>query len=103
MVVVPDAAHNVAYNTGCGKTGQPNCVSPNATQQFKASIDQKYHDWCAAEELCVAMLPFLWNTVRTSKYEIIGAAQQPIVLETLKKLGTKIKLGDVSSSSSTSS
>jgi hypothetical protein len=25
------------------------------------------------------MLPFLWNTVHTSKYEIIGAVDQPVL------------------------
>jgi hypothetical protein len=39
----------------------------------------------------VAMLPFLWNTVHTSKYEIIGAAQQPILLQKLTEIGTWIK------------
>ena len=64
-VVVPDAEYNVAYTSGCGKAGQPRCVCPVAEQQFRASIDRKYHAWCSAEESCVAMLPFLWNTVGT--------------------------------------
>ena len=92
-VVVPDAEYNVAYTSGCGKAGQPRCVCPVAEQEFRASIDRKYHAWCSAEESCVAMLPFLWNTVGTAKYEIIGAAQQPVLLETLKDIGTSIKHG----------
>ena len=96
MVVVPDAEHNVAYDTGCGtKPGEPRCACPVAEQQFKASIDRKYYDWCAAEPLCVAMLPFLWNTVHTSKYAIIGATDQHVLLETLTELGTKIKRREV--------
>ena len=91
MVVVPDAEHNVAYDSGCGVGKERPCVCPNATQDFKASIDQKYFEWCVAEELCVAMLPFLWNTVHTSKYEIIGAAQQPILLQKLTEIGTWVK------------
>lgn len=63
MVVVPDAEYNVAYDTGCGKAGQPRCVCPLLEQQFRASIDRKYYAWCSAEESCVAMLPFLWSTV----------------------------------------
>ena len=96
MVVVPDAEHNVAYTSGCGpEKGQKPCACPNGTQQFKAMIDQKYYDWCAAEESCVAMLPFLWNTVRTSKYEIIGAVDQHVLLEKLTELGSKIKYREV--------
>ena len=96
VVVVPDAEHNVAYSTGCGtKKGQPKCACPIAEQQFKASIDQKYYDWCTAEPSCVAMLPFLWNTVRTSKYEIIGAVDQHVLLEKLTELGSKIKYREV--------
>eukprot|EP01052_Picozoa_sp_SAG31_P017156 SAG31_NODE_1161_length_9593_cov_3.825629_7_plen_609_part_00 len=91
MVVVPDAEHNVPYTAGCGKAGQPPCVVNNATQHFKIRIDLKYYEWCAAEKLCVAMLPFLWNTVHTSKYEIIGAAQQPLLLQALTRLGSSIK------------
>jgi hypothetical protein len=91
VVVVPDAEHNVAYSTGCGMAGQPKCVVPDTTQQFKARIDQKYFDWCAAEDLCVAYLPFLWNTVHTQRYEIIGAADQPILLKALTQFGTQIK------------
>jgi hypothetical protein len=79
VVVVPDAEYNVAYTSGCGEAGQPKCVCPVAEQQFKASIDRKYFSWCAAEPSCVAMLPFLWNTVHTSKYEIIGAVDQPVL------------------------
>ena len=91
MVVVPDAEYNVAYSTGCGKAGQPRCVCPLAEQQFRVSIDRKYYAWCSAEESCVAMLPFLWNTVATSKYVIIGASEQPVLLKALTEMGTQIK------------
>ena len=77
------------YNTGCGKAGQPRC--PLVEQQFRASIDRKYYAWCSAEESCVAMLPFLWNTVAISKYEIIGASEQPVLLNALMEMGTQIK------------
>ena len=53
VVVVPDAEHNVAYSSGCGSGSQRPCVSPNSTQEFKATIDQKYFEWCVAEESCV--------------------------------------------------
>jgi hypothetical protein len=47
------------------------------------------------------MLPFLWNTVHTTKYEIVGASDMPILLRTLTRLGTQIKHGNVSTGVST--
>ena len=67
-VVVPDAEYNVAYTSGCGKAGQPRCVCPVAEQQFRASIDRKYHAWCSAEESCVCerISPWYSTMLRSS-------------------------------------
>ena len=94
MVVVPDAEHNIPYTADCPLGNQKlECQADNATQMFKAQLSDKYFDWCKAEPSCVAMLPFLWDTVHTSKYEIMGAADMPILLERLRGIGRKIKAG----------
>ena len=66
---------------------------PTAAQQaVRAARDRKYYQWCAAEELCVAMWVFLWRSVHTASGWLTGVEdQREVLLPALVEMGTAIK------------
>ena len=58
----------------------------------RVARDRKYYQWCAAEELCVAMWVFLWHSVHTVDGWLTGVEdQREVLLAALVELGTVIK------------
>jgi hypothetical protein len=82
---------------GDGYGGTQTSFRPIATskeeQAFKATINRRFHEWCEAEELCVAMWVFLWESQRIGTGGwVVGVDQMAEVLQpALVKIGRQIK------------
>lgn len=83
--VVPDAVAGAPASTR-------NFSVPDAEQAYRAARFLKYMAWCEQEPSCVAALPFLWNTVHSRGEWLIGAGNQPTLLQTIKPIGERIKM-----------
>lgn len=89
VVVVPDG---VAAATSEERKHGEKAMPTAAQQAVRAARDRKYYQWCAAEELCVAMWVFLWRSVHTASGWLTGVEdQREVLLPALVEMGTAIK------------
>ena len=89
LVVVPDG---VASPTSEERKHGEKAMPTAAQQAVRAARDRKYYQWCAAEELCVAMWVFLWRSVHTASGWLTGVEdQREVLLPALVEMGTAIK------------
>ena len=89
VVVIPDGVASATIEER--KHGEKSM--PTAAQQaVRAARDRRYYQWCADEELCVAMWVFLWRSVHTSTGWLTGVEdQREVLLPALVEMGTAIK------------
>jgi hypothetical protein len=80
FVVVPDAH----YGTRSDRTAVPNTT----IQRDMASMVELLYEYCARSPRCVAMFPFLWNTVPGC---CSGAATMATLRPALERIGLAIK------------
>ena len=73
-------------------TTPPSNTTPTAAdQQRRAARDMLFYQYCRNTSICVAYWPFLWQTIRSPSTVLVGAGDQPLLLDTLRQIGTEIK------------
>ena len=100
LVLVPDGmAERKCADINC--TGMPR-PSTAVQQHAWVTRDQHYFVYCSSNPRCVAMLVFVWNSVKSPAPQggsemIVGVNQMSeVLLPALRKMGQAIKFGGVS-------